>query len=338
PYTRLCLIIPLTMRKFLFFLFLGISSLGFAQVKTLQLASDAWPPFTDGQNNSAFALDLVKKALGRQGIKVKDVSPEFSNVIEGIQEKKYDGSAALWKTAEREEFLLFSAPYLKNQLVLVALKGKDVSARNMAELSGQQVAIVDNYAYGDSVNLHPDVKFVKGKSDQDNLEKLLRKEVDYMLADALLVQYVLHYQREKAIAYLEIGDHALFTRSLHFAIRKDLEGAEGIIKAFNQEILNMLGDGTYSRILGLNWIKTDVDGDGNLELVLNGRKAGVNAPQRSYSLLLDNMPAATPKGSFDRYYINGKFYQGWDKVPPQYKKPLVTKEDRNKLKLLQFGF
>src|SRR5436190_21567602 len=81
------------------------------QTTTLKLASDVWPPFTDVPGNHAFALDLVGKALDRAEVKVQtDIRP-FTEVMEGIRSGKFDGSAALWYSRERAEFLLFSDPY-----------------------------------------------------------------------------------------------------------------------------------------------------------------------------------------------------------------------------------
>ncbi|WP_020527994.1 substrate-binding periplasmic protein [Flexithrix dorotheae] len=326
------------MKLILLFCLILTSFSVFSQNYQVKLASDIWPPFTNIKGEKTFASDLVKEALRRSATGETTEILDFQDVLSKIKEGEYDGSAALWKSAEREEYMLFSVSYLQNQLILVGRKGNDVSAASLSELNGNKVAVVGNYAYGEEVENAKGVEFISGKNDQENLEKLLKGETDYMLVDALLIQYLLHYQREEAAQYLEIGTTPLITRSLHFALRKDLPNAEKIIEGFNEQIVKMVIDGSYNRILQINWIKTDVDGDGKLELVLNGNQAGQVAPSSSYNVFLNNEPSLTHSSTSNRYYVEGNIYHNWDNVPEQYKQPQVKIEDPGQVKLFKFNF
>ena len=290
----------------------------FSQTSDLNLASDVWPPFTDVSSEHAFAIDLVDEALAREGIEMHSNILDFKEVMDGIRNKKFDGSAALWYSAERAEFLLFSEPYLENRLILVGKKGSNVDASSLTELTGKRIAIVGSYAYGSLLDESNTIELVKGNNDQENLERLLNGEADYMLVDALLIEYILEYQHEEADAYLEIGTTPLIKLPLYFAIRKDIPDAEKIIEKFNLEIKQMIVEGTYNRILQLNWVSTDVDGDGHPELVLNGEKAGTHAPQNSYMLM--SSTDGNSEGS-NSYVIDGVIYSEWDSVPDKYKVP-----------------
>ena len=82
--------------------------------------------------------------------------------------------------------------------------------------------------------------------------------------------------------------------------------------------MNYFKNGTYHDILELNWIQMDVDGDGNLELVLDGNNAGLESPTHTYGLFMDlsyNEKPEEPK----RYFIDGKMYEDWENVPKSYK-------------------
>ena len=288
----------------------------FGQTTTLKLASDAWPPFTDVESKPAFALDLVTEALARTNVNAHTEILSFTEVIQEIRSGKFDGSAALWYSPERAEFLLFSEPYLENRLILVGKKGSNVNFKNLSELNGKRIAVVESYAYGDLVEGAKNIELVPGKSDQQNLEHLLKGEADYMLVDALLIEYVLKYQSEDAAKYLEIGTNTMLKRSLYFAIRKDFPGADMIIRNFSAEIKKMIADGSYNRILQLNWIASDVDGDGRSELVLSGDAAGTHEPVHSYMLM---SPAGSSASNSGRYYIEGSVYEDWERVPEKYK-------------------
>jgi hypothetical protein len=112
---------------------------------------------------------------------------------------------------------------------------------------------------------------------------------------------------------------------LHLAILKNMPNAQKIIEDFNSNINTMMSDGTYNKILELNWIQSDVDGDGVLELVLHGDSAGREAPASYYKLMTET--AMTE--STERYYINGEVYDGWQVVPTKYKTDIIKAANMN---------
>ena len=298
------------------------------------LASDIWPPFTDVEENQSIALDLVQEALIRTGVKTNVEFLNFADVLTGLSEKKYDGCAALWATDQRKETLMYSVPYLQNRLVLVGRKGTDVTARSLSSLPGKRIAVVENFAYDLPAQVVESLTFVYGNNNQETLNLLLEKKADYMLIDALIIQFMITYQQEEVAEYLEVGTNALVNRTLHFAIRKDIPGAEQIIREFNQEIAKMVVDGSYNEILQLKWIQADVDGDGRSEFVLNGTQAGSSAPFDIYNILLDNT-GTVMTNSGNRYYINGTIYADWNNIPDEYKVPAGNVSSPN-VRLLSF--
>ena len=94
------------------------------EMPKLHLASDTWPPFTDAAGETRLAIDLVSAALERAGIRADTTIVEWTDVTAGIRDGRFDGSAAMWRSPERDEYLLFSEPYLENRLVLVGKKGR----------------------------------------------------------------------------------------------------------------------------------------------------------------------------------------------------------------------
>jgi len=312
--------------KKLLLLFLTIPCLFmYSQNQNIKLASDIWPPFSNVEGEKGFALELVKEALERGGIQMELNITDFDSVMEGIISGIYQGSPTLWKTQDRENYLLYSEPYLENRLILVGRKGSDVSAISLSELKNKRIAIISGYAYGSSVYTNLDVVLIPGKSDQENLEKLLTFKTDYMLVDELLISYLLTYQLNDIKRFLEIGKEAFIVQPLYFAILKNMPNAQKIVDDFNGNIHKMMSDGTYNKILELNWIQSDVDGDGVLELVLDGDSAGRDAPVSYYKLMTET---AMNEGT-DRYYIDGEVYDGWQVVPAKYKTDIIKAANMN---------
>jgi len=289
----------------------------------LRLVSDPWPPFTGEEGSPQVAIDLVQRALNRATRPSTStiLAGGFVQILERIRNGEYDGSAALWKTPERESFLVFSAPYLENRLVLVGREGSPVDARSMADLKGKRVATVAAYAYGNVIRSNVGPELVPGESDVANLRSLLAGQVDYVLADELLVHHLFQAQAARAEGALEVGRFPLVSRTLHFALRKDLPGAQEIIAQFDEQIRAMMADGAYHRALALDWIWADINGDGVAELVLGGIQAGVSPPQDGYEVISADRPATSmdDEEKDGGFVIEGVRYEDWEHVPERYK-------------------
>ena len=156
------------------------------------------------------------------------------------------------------------------------------------------------------------LELVFSENDQENLEKLLNEDIDYMLVDDLLIQYMLKYQVNDVNNYLSIASTPFETKSLHFALNKKTPNAKEIMSQFNAEIKAMVKDGSYNEVLGLNWIEADVNNDGIPELVLIGDSAGLEAPKTTYSIF-----STTTKSK--GFYIAGQHYSTWESIPYKYK-------------------
>lgn len=297
-----------------------------AQTTQITLASDIWPPFTNKPGETAVASEIVKTALNRNSTAVKQRIARFDLVMKGIEEGAFQGSPALWKTEEREEKMIFSEPYLYNQLILVGRKGSDVSFENLNQVNGR-IGLVTGYSYDLDLEESSEREWVMNENDQANLLALLKGEIDYMLVDALLIAYLKSYQAEDARTHLEIGDVPMGVYGLHLAIRKDVEGADELIEKFNESIAEMQSDGTYNRILRLNWISADVDGDGTMEMI-PGKNAG-SMPQSSYALL----PGSASSGNV--------VYEGqnlsWEELPDDIKRTGINQADVEQVTFFSFG-
>lgn len=296
-----------------------------ATTTKLRLVSSAWSPFTNTTRQPRFALDLVEAALGRIGVTATTTIVEPKQFTAALLQGDFDGSAAAWKDPEREKVLLFSQPYLENRLVLVGRTGADVSANTLSGLTGRKIAIVEGYSYGDTVD-RSGPAFVRARSEEDSLARLLSGSVDYALMDELVVQYIVEHHAKEAQSRLQLGVTPLITRPLYFALRRSRPDAQSIIDRFNAQLQSMISDRTYHRLLHVDWIQADVDGDGLLEYVPGSDRVGPMQPRRAYSLFsttpLEIPKAAAPPPSPEtgpRFYMGGNIYRDWATVPDTYK-------------------
>ena len=282
----------------------------------LRLVSDVWPPFTDVQDKPHEALDLVKTALLRGGVQSQTKIITWTDAIAEIEQRKADGSAAVWKTPEREKYLLFSKPYLENRLVLVARKGDNVSFSSVAALAGKRLALTQNYAYGTAVTQAKGVTIVYRSSDAECLRAVLAKQADYLLLDELMVHHLFQFYTAKAKDLIVAGKTPLVRYPLHFAIRRDYPRAQEIISKFDSNVDQMRVDGTYNDVLHVAWIRTDVNGDGVPEYVGSKKTVSKAAPdpfltQEGYPVFYPENRAPPDMGRTPTYQIDGKTYNTW---------------------------
>jgi polar amino acid transport system substrate-binding protein len=311
-----------------------------AQTKQLRLVSTAWPPFTNQSGEPRFALDLVEAGLARAGVTASTTIVDAARYTPALLKGEFDGSAAAWKDPERERALLYSQPYLENRLILVGRRGDSVSATTLAGLKGKRLAIVEGYSYGEIENSGP--TFVRSRSEEDSLALLLKSAVDYTLMDELVVHYIVLNYPEEAKSRLQIGSTPLITRPLYVVVRRTLPDAELIVNRFNAQLRGMIADRTYNRLLHMDWISADIDGDGRLEYVPQSDRPGRVQPQGAYTLFSSGKPSPqpAPPASQQRFFFGGTVYDSWSAVPDRYKvdDPLHKDPGKSVVPIFRFTF
>jgi hypothetical protein len=159
---------------------------------------------------------------------------------------------------------------------------------------------------------------VSAATVEESLEKVLTGAADYVLMDELVIQYLLKNYPEEVKTRLAIGTDPLLVRTLHFALRRSVPGAESVVARFDAEVTKMIADHSYHLLLQVGWMEADVDGDGRTELVPASDKAGDGPSVRRYELVTVTASAKKVPGP-QRFYLGGKVYDDWSSVPDRYK-------------------
>lgn len=314
----------------------GLAASGVAQTVQLRLVSTSWPPFTNPSGQPRLALDLVEAALGRAGLNSSTSFVDASRYTPALLGNGFDGSAAAWRDPSREKVLLYSEPYLENRLILVGRKGADVSATRLAALKGRRIALVEGYSYGSEVE-SAGPSYVRSSSEEDSLRQLLDSKVEFALMDALVVQYIVEQHADQARERLQLGDVPLIRRPLHLAINRSRLDADSVITKFNAQLRGLIADRTYHKLLQVDWIQADVDGDGLSEYVPRSDQAGTLEPQRVYAISTGNTSSTTPVTE-PRFYVGGNIYTSWASVPSSYKVVGVERPDARRSTASIFKF
>jgi polar amino acid transport system substrate-binding protein len=232
----------------------------------LLLSNDIWPPFILEGNEQGTAEKLVCQALSLSGwpctVEVKD----WEIVLQEARIGAIDGIPAVWRNPDREQYLMFSEPYLSNRIVPVVSNRSLVTIKSAADLSGLRVALVADYAYGQTIErLQSTFNEVKAKNSQEALKLVKSGQADAALVDELVARDLLD---RPTMDSLMLADTVLAFRDLHFAVSRQNPRAEEIIADFQRGYKQMLSDGTVNEILNVDWLATDFGQSGKLNVVM----------------------------------------------------------------------
>ena len=120
------------MKKFkLTVLLLCTMMLSQLQAQDLTVVANIWPPYVDeALPDNGLAIKIVTTAFKRAGYEPKLRIEKWEKALSGSKLGVYDVVGAVWKTDSRKEKLLFSNPYLNNNIVFVSRSGSDIKYKN----------------------------------------------------------------------------------------------------------------------------------------------------------------------------------------------------------------
>ena len=182
----------------------------------------AFPPFefVDGNGNGVgITPDLLALISQRLGIPITTARfATWAEVLAGVREGRADALGTLTRTPEREEFLLFSRPYLSVPTVLF-VRRDDRTIRSLADCRGRRVGVVAGYgAHEWLLRNYPELDLALVRDPQAGLQELASRRVDAVVEAMPVGSYLI---RERSLVTVRMLPDALFTSPQHLAVRHD---------------------------------------------------------------------------------------------------------------------
>ena len=95
--------------------------------QTLAVVANTWPPYVDeALEDKGLAMKIVTTAFERAGYTAQVRIEKWERALEGSKLGVYDVAGAIWKTDSRKQKLLYSEPYLKNNIVFIARENSEI--------------------------------------------------------------------------------------------------------------------------------------------------------------------------------------------------------------------
>lgn len=193
-----------------------------------------WPPFDFVEDGEAkgYGIDILRLIGQKTGLSFEFVNGfSWSELLEMLRTEKLDILPLISKTTERQEYTLFTSPYVEYPTVLVTKQG-DLAVQSLDDLSRSSVAIVNDYYYEQTVrDRYPDIRVVEVGGFSDGLTAVLDGRARAFIGSRAVVNYTI---RKKFLVGLRIagpsGIDDKERNKLHMGVRKNLPQLQSILE------------------------------------------------------------------------------------------------------------
>lgn len=237
-------------------LFLALVMAMPAVSETLTIAADPWPPFIEeAHEEGGVAIHIIREAVGRSGYDVELNIMPWARAEAGVKAGDYDILPGTWYTEARSKELMYSEPYMENQLKFIKRKGQDFEYGGLESLKGKTVAVIRDYGYGDAFY---EADYFEREAASDlvtNVRKLVNGRVDLAIEDELVARFIINDKAPALIDNIEFVEPPYSAEGLHMTTGYENPKHEAIVKAFNEGLAAMKEDGTFDQILEENGLK-----------------------------------------------------------------------------------
>lgn len=206
----------------------------------VHLASEDWPPFVSATlPDNGLSGAYASAVFARLGSAVTiDYFPWKRTMEVGMNDPRYAGLLAVWRTPQRETLCHFSSPIGTTLNVLAYLKEAPVLASTLRDLRDAHLGIVAGYANGeefDGLVRRGELHVQEGVNDETNLRKLLGKRFDAMVIEKRVLRHLLaspHFTRAER-ERIASAENLFRERTIHICFQRTPAG-QVRQRAFNE--------------------------------------------------------------------------------------------------------
>jgi polar amino acid transport system substrate-binding protein len=210
-----------------------------AAASAVRLAAEEWPPFVSAslpENGMSGAYSSAVFARFGSTATI-DYFPWKRTMEVGMNDPRYAGLLAVWRTPLRETQCYFSTPIGTTLNVLAYLKEAPVAVAALRDLGELRLGTVAGYSNGEEFDglVRRGVLHVQeGVNDETNLRKLLIKRFDAMVIEKRVLRHLLASHRFTRAERERIGfaENLFRERTVHICFQRTPAG-QAQQRAFN---------------------------------------------------------------------------------------------------------
>jgi len=169
------------------------------------------------QGMAADYLEIISSVLG---IQFEIVHPQtWEDALDLIRERKVDMLSAVARTAQREDYMVFTEPYLKLPAVVITAR-TDVDDWSMENLLQMKIAVVSDYAWDDWImESYPEALLIRTPNIVSGLETVSFGAADAMIGDLATTSFFIG---QSGITNLRVARQIDQSLDLSIGVRSDM--------------------------------------------------------------------------------------------------------------------
>jgi len=211
-------------------------------------ADPAWDPieFLDIDGNyKGLAIEYLKKIEPLLGIEFKFVQENWQDLIALAKGKELDLFTCVAITPEREQYLLFTKPYIQMPAGIFAQD--DVAyITDLKMIADKKIAVVEGYAIHDYLSAaYPDMNLVMANTPEDGVRKVLSKEAFAFIDNIITTGHIISH---KGYLGIKMVGEAPFVYAQSMGVRKDWPKFRNIL----EKAIATIPDGDRNAIYNLS--------------------------------------------------------------------------------------
>ena len=193
------------------------------------------------------ALQLIEERMKKDPLEV------FDQAMKNAQTKDWDGSAAWFRSPEREQNFYISNPVVMSGYVFFYMKGKNFDWKTMDELKQYKIGATKGYDYGkdfQEAEKQGIIHVERLDKDEMNFDNLLKGKID-IFPDDLDVGTNILFNRYPAYTYVNVITHPKRLREdpLHLLLSRSNPKNQKLMQLFNEGLKKLKDSGDYDRYL-----------------------------------------------------------------------------------------
>jgi polar amino acid transport system substrate-binding protein len=225
--------------------------------RTLVFPTDPWPPFMLGMEGSesteGTGVDLMKAIFDRiEGVNVSIPLVPWNRALNLVAQGKSDAIPLLYKTAERELVMDFSAPLFPSQDLAWYSKSyfpNGLEWQVVNDFKPYSVGIVNGYNYSEEIDQaisNKKIKAVKAKNVKQLLVMLAGGRIDVAIANKVVGAILIkkNFKNRNIVSMLK----PIAEDNYHMAFSKKTS-AKDLLPKINQVIAELKKEGAIEKII-----------------------------------------------------------------------------------------
>lgn len=157
-------------------------------------ADFSWPPYdflNENNEHDGIAADVLKLISEKSGLKIVVEPDVWATTLKKMRGSQLMGLSCAAATPERQEYLLFTQPYVSMSLGIIVQQHRD-DVHSMNDLAGLTIAVnKDSYLHNWLKNNYPDLDLLLTSSNGDSLEAVSFSNADAYIGNIAVATNVI---------------------------------------------------------------------------------------------------------------------------------------------------